>query len=111
MKKKMFYSHLVETTFISLDIGDMELTKEERLHLLSLVDSNVHNSVLDTVLSNLESEDKKIFLSNLHLNDHKKIWQHLREKIDDVEEKIIEKIEDLKKELQKDIDEAKTISS
>jgi hypothetical protein len=111
MKKTIFYAHLIETSFISLDLADMDLTQKERLHLLSLVDSNVHNAVLETVLSNLPPEDKKIFLANLHVNDNKKIWEHLKQKIENVEEKIKERIEDLKEELQKDIEEAKKLSS
>ncbi|OGH06408.1 MAG: hypothetical protein A2W22_06405 [Candidatus Levybacteria bacterium RBG_16_35_11] len=107
MKKKRFYAHLVETSSITVELADMELSQEERLHLLNLVNSNIHNSVLETVLSNLASEDKKIFLANLHSNDHDKIWSHLKSKIENIEEKIKESIEDLKKELQKDIAEAK----
>ncbi|OGH10201.1 MAG: hypothetical protein A2152_02535 [Candidatus Levybacteria bacterium RBG_16_35_6] len=111
MKKNHFYAHIVETSSITLELADMDLSKEERLHLLELLNSNIHNSVLDTVLSNLSPDDKKIFLANLHANDHAKIWIHLKSKIMDVEDKIKKSIEDLKKELQKDIDEAKKLNS
>jgi len=111
MKKKIFYAHLIETSSITLDLADMDLSKEERLYLLSLVSSNIHNSVLDTVLSNLSEEDKKVFLANLDSNDHEKIWIHLKTKIEDIEDKIKSSIEDLKKELRKDIEEARQLSS
>jgi hypothetical protein len=111
MKKKIFYAHLVETSSITLELADMDLSQEERLHLLSLVNSNIHNSVLDTVLSSLSEEDKKVFLANLDSNDHEKIWTHLRDQISDVEEKIEVCINKVKKELHKDIEEAKNLSS
>lgn len=111
MKKKVFYAYLIETSSITLELADMDLSKEERLHLLSLVNSNIHNSILDTVLSSLSEEDKKIFLANLNSNDHEKIWDHLRNKVSDIEDKIKDCIEDLKKELHKDMKEAKSLSS
>lgn len=110
MKKNHFYAHLAETSSITVDLADMDLSKEERLHLLNLVNSNIHNTVLDTVLSNLSEEDKKIFLANLHSNNHDKIWNHLKNKIKNIENKIKDSIENLKKELQKDIEEARNIN-
>ena len=109
--KTYFYTHLVETSSITVELADMDLSKKERLHLLSLVNSNVHNTVLDTVLSNLSEEDKKIFLTNLDLADHQKIWDHLKDKIKDIEDKIKDSVDNLKKELTKDIKEAKKLSS
>ena len=109
MKRKLFYAHLVETSSITIEIADMDLTKEERLHLLSLLNANIHNAVLNTVLSNLSEEDKKIFLVNFNEDNHDKIWIHLKSKIDNVEEKIKNTIESLKKDLHKDIKEAKKL--
>jgi len=111
MKRKLFYAHLVETSSITIEIADMDLTKEERLHLLALVNSNIHNAVLDTVLSALSEEDKKIFLTNLDEDNQDKIWGHLNTKIDSIEDKIKNAIEDLKEDLHKDIKQVKKLSS
>ena len=62
MKKKHFYTHIIDTSTLSLELGDMDLTPEERMHLVSLMDSNIHHTVLDLVLSELSESDKKIFL-------------------------------------------------
>lgn len=106
---KHFYSKFVETSSISLELGDMNLSKEERKELISLIESNIHHSVLDTVLSELEEEDKKVFLKNLHEQDHRKTWNHLKEKIEDTENKIKNLIKSLVKEFFKDIQDAKRL--
>ena len=40
MKKKHFYSHVIETSSISLALADMEMNNEERKHLIDLVEAN-----------------------------------------------------------------------
>jgi hypothetical protein len=107
MKHKHFYSHLIETTHLTLEIGELEIEKEERVELLSLADANIHTHVVHTVLSELEPQDKKIFLQNIISNDHKKTWQHLLLKIDNVEEKIQKTIGKVINEFIEDVRKAK----
>lgn len=107
-KNKHFYSHLVETTDITIELAEMDLSPQERVHLISLVDANIHSVVVSNVLQNLEGEEKKIFLKNLVSNDHDKIWEHLKTKTKNIEEEIFKSVENLKKELYKDIKQAKT---
>lgn len=104
MKKgKHFYSHIVDTSTITLEIGNMEMSQEERLHLLSLAESNIHHAILDSILSELSETDKKKFVEHLNSDSHDDIWELLNSKIKNVEEKIKKSAEDLKKELHKDI--------
>ena len=105
MRKKYFYTHIVDTSILSLELGDMDLTSKERLHLISLIDSNIHHEILDLILSELNPDDKKTFLTHLASEDHDKVWKFLNEKVDNIEEKIKKTAEDLKKELHKDIKE------
>lgn len=107
MKKKHFYQHLLETSDISIEIAQLDLTPDERVHLISLVEANIHTSVVETVLSNLPEEDKKTFLQNLASEDHDKIWMHLKLKSSNIEDKLIESINEIKKEFLKDIKEVK----
>lgn len=107
MRNRHFYNHLVETSILSLELGDMDLAKEERLHLTTLIEANLHTTIVDLILSELSDEDKKIFLMHLSVNDHDKIWKHLKGKIADIEEKIKKIAEDLKKELHQDIKEVR----
>lgn len=107
MKNKHFYAHLTETTDIVLELGELNMSQEERIHLLSLIEANIHSAVIDTVLSNLNEENKKIFLNNLVSDNHSKTWEHLKKNNKDMEEKIKETINFIKKELIKDIKNAR----
>jgi hypothetical protein len=106
-KQKHFYSHIIETSTLSLALGDVEMTQEQRIHLLSLVESNLHHEILDVALSELSDEDKKRFLDHLIADEHDKIWELLNNKVDDVEEKIKQVAAAVVKELHKDVKEAK----
>ena len=107
MAKVYFYSHIIDTSCLSLELADMDLTPKERSHLTSLIDSNIHQEILDLILSELSSHDKKTFLGHLASENHDKVWKLIREKVDNVEEKIKKTADDIKKELHKDIKEAK----
>jgi len=107
MKKKHFYSHIIETSSLSIALGDMDLSHEERLHLISLAESNLHHAILDAILSELSEEDKKEFLSHVFSPDQEEIWKFLKGKIKNIEEKIKKIADDLHKELHEDIKEAR----
>lgn len=106
--KKYFYTHIIDTSTLSLELGNMNLTPQERIHLISLMDSNIHHEVLDLILSELKPSDKKTFLTHLTSQDYDKVWKFLNSKIENIEEKIKKTAEDLKKELHKDIEEVKS---
>lgn len=106
MSKTFFYSNLVEIESIIVELDKLDLSDEQRIHLASLIDSSLHHTVLDAILSELPSRDKRVFLVNLKENDHGKIWQFLNEKVDHIEDKIRKAAEDLKIELHKDLKEA-----
>ncbi|PIR80219.1 MAG: hypothetical protein COU25_01330 [Candidatus Levybacteria bacterium CG10_big_fil_rev_8_21_14_0_10_35_13] len=108
MKTKHFYTHLIETTDITLEIAQLNVTSKERVHLLSLVEANIHSAVVSMVLSSLEPHDKKIFLQNLSINEHNKTWLHLRQKAGNIEEEIKKTIDDTISELLKDVRKVKS---
>jgi len=107
MKNKYFYSHIIDTSTLSLELGEMDLSSIERLHLISLVNSNIHQEILDLILSELNPVDQKKFLDHLVSGNHDKIWELLNNKIENIEEKIKKTVEDLKIEFHKDIKEVK----
>lgn len=104
---KYFYSHIIETTEISLEIGDLDIPKEDRVKLIALAEENLHHSLLDLVLSHLSEEDKKTFLSHLVTSDHKKAWEFVVDRVENAQQKIIDKALKIKKDLQKDIQKTK----
>lgn len=103
---KHFYSHIIETSSLSIALGEMDLSHEERVHLISLTESSLHHAILDAILSELSEEDKKEFLSHVSSDNHEKIWKFLRAKIKNIEEKIKKTADDLHKELHEDIKKA-----
>lgn len=105
--KKYFYSHLVEFNSLIIDLEKIPLSNEEKNHLISLAESNLHCVILDAILSELSEDDKKAFLEHLSSNDHDQIWSMLKIKTQNIEEKIKKTAEDIKKQLHKDIEEIK----
>ena len=85
----------------------MDMSPDERMHLIALAETNVHHAVLDTVLSELPQEDKKEFLIHLRDENHEKVWELLKVKVKNAEGKIKKTAEEVIKELLKDIEEAK----
>lgn len=107
MKKKHFYSHLTPIDNIVLELNNIEVSEDEKTHLITIVSTNIHYSVLDTVLSDLTTEDKKSFLKHIENDNHQKTWEFLKEKIENAEEKIKKSGEKIIKEFLKDIQTAK----
>lgn len=104
---KYFYTHLIEIESIIIELDKLDLTTEQKVHLTGLIDSTLHYTVLDAVLSELSPQDKKGFLHHLKEDDHSKIWQFLNEKVDNIEEKIKKTASDLKIKLHRDLKEVK----
>lgn len=105
--KKHFYSNIVELESLFYELDLLELEDYQKHELSNLIDSNLHHTILDIILSELSDDDKKLFLKHLNENDHDKVWEHLKFKVDNIEEKIKKAAEQLKMDLRKDIKEAK----
>ena len=105
---KTFYSHLVTLESLVVDLSNLELEEEEKVHLSHLIDGTIHHTILDEILSHLSEDEKRIFLQHLKEDDHDTIWKFLNSRIDNIEEKIKKVAEDLKAELQEDLKEAHT---
>lgn len=105
--KRHFYHHIVNTDDIVIELETMELSEQEKTHLVALLHSSIHYTVLDAVLSELSDEDKKKFLEHSVSSEHGKTWQFLEEKVANAEDKITTAVEKLKKEFKKDIQELK----
>ena len=70
---KYFFSHLIEIESIIIELDKLDLSKEQKIHLTSLIDSSLHHTVLDAVLSELSDQDKRVFLNHLQEDNHNKI--------------------------------------
>lgn len=88
----------------------MDLSDEERDYLAALVDSSLHHAVLDEILSNLQGEDKKLFLALLEQDpENEKLMEFLKTKVEDIEDKIKRAADDLVAQMHEDIKKAKRI--
>jgi len=105
--KKYFYHSVVETSSISIALAEMDMSHDERKHLVNLVEENLHHAILDAVLSELSDKDKQEFVELYAQGDDEKIWKLLKSRVDHIEDKIKVTADDLKKELHKDIEESK----
>ncbi|MBI2085756.1 hypothetical protein HYT74_00275 [Candidatus Daviesbacteria bacterium] len=104
---KYFYTHLIEIESVSMGLDKLGLSGEQKKHLANLVDSSIHHSILDVVMSELSPPDKRIFLQICKEDDHSKLWKFLNEKIDNIEEKVKKCADDLKLQLHNDLREAR----
>lgn len=102
-----FYTHIIETETISIELNSLNLKTAEKEHLERLVESQIHHAVVDTVLTQLPEDDKKTFLEHMHTKNYDKVWKLLHAKIEDAEEKIKKAAMDITTELLKDIKEIK----
>ena len=105
--QKHFYTHFIEIDSITSALDEMDLDPQEKQELILIVESHIHQVVVDTVLSELPEEDKKMFLMYLAHNRHDEIWEHLKKNIENAEGKIRKAVDDLKKDLHTDIKETK----
>ena len=107
MKNTFFYSHLIEVESVTFELDKLDLTKEQKNHLSELIDSSLHNTILDAILSELKDQEKRVFMQHLKEEKHDQIWKFLNSRIDGVEIKIKKAAKDLKDKMQKDIEKSK----
>jgi hypothetical protein len=101
--KKFFYSHIIEIDSVLVELDKMNLSQEQKEHLVDLIESHMHQVILDLILSELSDEDKKTFLQHLIEEKHDDLWIHLQSRIEKIEEKIKSAAQDVKEDLHNDI--------
>ena len=104
---KHFYSYHVEIDSLIIEVESLPIKDHEKKHLIALAESQIHHAILDSILSELEPQDKKLFLEHLNSKNHERIWKFLRSKVRDIEGKIELAAKEIKKELYKDMEELK----
>ncbi|MCR4324454.1 MAG: hypothetical protein NUV69_02080 [Candidatus Curtissbacteria bacterium] len=108
MRKKYFYSHLINLDTLISDLDSLDLKSEEKKELLDIAHMHVHQTIMDSILSELTDVDKKRFLELVLHGEDEKVWGHLNEKVEKIEEKIISASEQIKGELKEDIKKVKS---
>lgn len=101
--KKYFYTHLIEVDSVYTVLDLLDMKTHEREDLMIIIESTIHHVVMDTVMSNLSDEDKKVFLTHVAKDYHDGVWHLLSTKARNVEKKIIKAVDKVKKEFHTDI--------
>lgn len=106
---KYFYHKIITVESLIIELDGMGLSESQKLHLGRLIDSTIHHTVMDLILTKLPQDDHGRFVSYLKENPESEIiMEFLTERIDNIEVDIILAVENLKKEMLKDMKEAKT---
>lgn len=108
--KQLFYSHLITLDDLSLELDTLEISEDERKHLLQIATSSIHYELLNTALSELPKQHKREFLKHIHNEDHEKAWHFLNDKTENIEKKLKQKADKLKEEFKKDIEDLRISS-
>lgn len=93
-----------------LELEELELDDDEREELQEMIGSNLHHAILEAVLDELSEEDKVVFLQHMAHDNHDKVWEHLKGKIENIEDKIKATADSLMEELEQDIRSVKNDS-
>ena len=106
MKKlqKHFYSNLIDLDSLESDLDLLTLSKSEKDELLELVHVHVHQTVMGAILNELNDGDKKRFLELMAEGRDEKIWEHLNNKVEKIEDKIKMAADQIKVEMKKDVE-------
>ena len=103
MIKKNFYTHLVPIDKLIIKLDKLNLSSDEKIHLVTIVNSSVHAVVIDIILCEINDEDKKVFLKFSQDDEHELIWEFLHKRIENIEEKISSFAEKILKDFEEDI--------
>ncbi len=101
--KTHFYSHIIDVGPLHIELSKLELSDLQKKELEDLVHGTVHHDILDSIMSELNNEDKKTFLLHLEKEDVQEIWNLLKAKVENVEEKIKKAGEKTLREFVKDV--------
>jgi len=103
-----FYSKYIEVESLVIALNELDLSEEEKMHLSALVDSTIHHTILDVILSKLNPDDKKIFLERFNNDpENEELMDFLKDKVEDIDDEIKKAAKQLKEELHEDMKEAK----
>lgn len=106
---KLFYDHLlVELDDVYAEIERLEIDWQEKKNLKKIVDETSHHHIINAILKHLDKEHHEGFLELLHLKPHDPtVLEWLRDKIEDVEDKIRAATAELKTKFVGELGQAK----
>jgi len=102
---KFFYRKLVQIDDLKNVLESEELAIEEKQELVLMVKDTLHHRVVETVLTHLPEKHHSEFLDTFAKKPQDEgILGFLKEKVEDIEDKITEAIEKVKAEILADLE-------
>jgi len=101
--KKHFYSEVISLEVVVTTLDELAMSPKEKEHLTLLAEEMLHHKILDMVLTELNEEDKKVFLLLLLDESHDQVWEHLTGKIEDLHTKLKSVAKEIEESLLEDI--------
>lgn len=102
---RLFYDHLVDKTNLARLIEGKEKDFKKRIDLYKMLDEIIHNTVLDVIFIHLDKKHHKEFLVLMHKNPrsaellvylklraHPQIEAKIRERVENLKNKILKVI-------------------
>jgi len=105
--KQHFYHEIIDLSELTQELEQLALSSKEKEHLTMIIHSSMHTVILDVVLSEIPKEDKHLFLEHVASSTHRDIWNFLKKRSVNIEDKIHKAVKELKKDLLEDIKELK----
>lgn len=105
-----FFYKIINIDFLLEELHGLDLKDQHKQHLAALLDSTLCHAILDEILTNLKTQDKKIFLKKINEDPHSsQLLEFLNQKVEGIEEKIKKVADDLIRQMHQDVKEAKRL--
>ena len=86
---KYFYSHIIEIESVLVKLDEIDLSNDQKKHLAHLVDSTIHQTVLDLILSKLSKSDRRTLVAKMKENpEDKDLMKFVKEKVENIHERL-----------------------
>ncbi|MFH1749996.1 MAG: hypothetical protein ABH837_03870 [bacterium] len=89
MRRKTFFSHLLDTDQLIMMVERLLEIEEEKLEILDMIDSTLHHRVIDKVLDELDDRHHELFMTEYSRDPgNEELLYFLKKHIPDIEDKI-----------------------
>lgn len=101
---RLFYDRVIEIESIWAELDGMELDEGQKEELREIIDDILRHKIMDRILETLPEDHHEEFLELVHKRPHDEgIVDYLKEKIEDIEDRLKLAAREFKTELAKEL--------
>ncbi len=94
--KNKFYSHIITIEPVQNRLSELDIQDNEREELIEILNSHIHVTVIDIILSELDEGKKKEFLHLIGIKeDGDSVWDFVLTNIGEGEDKVKKAIDQI----------------